>query len=63
MLVLPDIQLIRMKNNKVNQLNKNILKLEFIKSIDLFKNKLCELPIELQFNKTLVELNFAENFI
>ncbi len=34
-----------------------------IKVIDLNKNCICDLPHELSFNRTLVELNFAENMI
>lgn len=52
-----------MKNNKVSSFNISILHLEQIKIIDLNKNCLCELPKELSLNRTLVELNFAENMI
>lgn len=60
---LPDIQLLRMKNNKVRELGVNWLKLEQIKVIDLMKNCLGGLPQELAQCRTLVELNVAENMI
>ena len=62
-LALPDVQLLRMKNNLVKQFPKHLMGFENLKSVDLNRNQLQFIAPEIANSATLVELNFAENLL
>ena len=58
---LSDLQLLRMKNNKVKEIPSSMIQLANLKSIDLSRNTLISVPENISEWPSLVEINFSEN--